>query len=126
MLRAFEVTHIWATERDLVTRRVQFLDYPLTRWRLKLTPEQRVRVFTRFAEETRDLAIEPSWYNTVTRNCTSSLVRYANESRPGAIPWHHSWVLTGHMNEYLDELGYLDAGSRQDITRDWLAVNPVR
>ena len=30
VIRAFEVTHIWATERDLVMRRVQYLDYPLT------------------------------------------------------------------------------------------------
>jgi hypothetical protein len=126
MLRAFEVTHIWATERDLVTRRVQYLDYPLTRWRLVLTPEQRVRVFRRFAQETAELAARPDWYNTVTRNCTSSLVRYANESRPGAIPWHHSWVLTGRMNEYLAELGYLDEASRRHITRDWLAANSLR
>lgn len=126
MLRAFEVTHIWATERDLVTRRVQFLDYPLTRWRLDLTPEQRARIFVRFAEETRDLAVRPSWYNTVTRNCTSSLVRYANESRPGTIPWHHSWVFTGRMNEYLAELGYIDHASRQHITRDWLATQALR
>ena len=115
-----------ATERDLVTRRVQFLDYPLTRYRMVLTPDQRARIFTRFAEETRDLAAEPAWYNTVTRNCTSSLIRYANEGRPGAIPWHWSWVLTGGMNEYLAELGYLDPASALPITRDWLARNPLR
>ena len=126
MLRAFEVTHIWATEHDLVTRRVQLLDYPLTRYRLVLTPDQRARIFTRFAEETRDLAVRPSWYNTVTRNCTSSLVRYANESRPGAIPWHRSWVLTGGMDEYLAELGYLEASTAEHITRDWLAANTLR
>jgi hypothetical protein len=91
-----------------------------------LSPEQRVRVFTRFAEETGELALRPDWYNTVTRNCTSSLVRYANESRPGAIPWHHSWIFTGHMNEYLAELGYIDESSRQHITRDWLASRPLR
>ena len=126
MLRAFEVTHIWATERDLVTRRVQLLDYPLTRYRLVLSPDQRARIFTRFAEETGDLAVQPAWYNTVTRNCTSSLVRYANESRPGAIPWNRSWVLTGGMDDYLAELGYLEPESAVHITRDWLASNPLR
>lgn len=126
MLRRFEVTHIWAAERDLVTRRVQFLDYPLTRYRLVLTPDQRGRIFTRFAEETRDLGEEPGWYNTVLRNCTSSLVRYANESRPGAIPWDRSWVLTGGMDEYLARLGYLEPASAVHITRDWLAANPLR
>lgn len=126
MLRAFEVTHIWATERDLVTRRVLFLDYPLTRYRLVLTPDQRARIFTRFAEETADLAVEPAWYNTVTRNCTSSLVRYANESRPGAIPWDRSWVLTGGMDEYLQELGYLDPAYRESVTQEVLATRGVR
>jgi hypothetical protein len=121
MLRAFEVTHIWATERDLVTRRVEFLDYPLTRYRVLLTPEQRARVFTRFAQETAELGIEPRWYNTITRNCTSSLVRYVNEGRPGAIPWHRSWVLTGGIDQYLAELGYVDRASAVAITRELLA-----
>ena len=126
LLRRFEVTHIWATERDLVTRRVLHLDYPLTRYRLLLSPEQRARIFARFAEETRALGEQPGWYNTVLRNCTSSLVRYANESRPGAIPWHRSWVLTGGMDEYLAELGYLDPSSAVHVTRDRLASHPLR
>lgn len=126
VLRRFEVTHIWATERDLVTRRVQYLDYPLTRYRLVLTPEQRARIFTRFAEETRDLATRPAWYNTVTRNCTSSLIRYVNEGRPGALPRHWSWVLTGRVDDYLDELGYLDRASVQPITRGYLATSDLR
>ncbi|HEX6642012.1 MAG TPA: DUF4105 domain-containing protein [Thermoanaerobaculia bacterium] len=126
VLRRFEVTHIWATERDLVTRRVQYLDYPLTRYRLVLTPEQRARVFTRFAEETRELGSHPAWYNTVTRNCTSSLIRYVNEGRPGALPRHWSWVLTGRVDDYLDELGYLDRGPAQPITRAYLAGHDLR
>ena len=126
MLRSFEVTHIWATERDLVTRRVQYLDYPLTRYRLVLTPEQRARIFTRFAEETRDLASRPQWYNTVARNCTSSLIQYVNEGRPGALPRHWSWVFTGRVDDYLGRLGYLDSSYRRPITRDWLASHPLR
>jgi len=126
VLRAFEVTHIWATEQDLVTRRVQHLDYPLTRYRLLLSAEQRARIFRRFAEETRELAIEPRWYNTVTRNCTSSLIRYVNEGRPGALPWDHSWILTGRVDDYLARLGYLDRGSSVYITSEWLASSPLR
>ena len=126
MMRDFEVTHIWATERDLVRRRVLYLDYPLRRYRLNLPADARVRVFTQFARETRDLASRPSWYNTVTRNCTSSLIRYANESRPGALPWHYSWILTGKVDEYLAELGYLDGSHSLLVDRTYLASNDVR
>ncbi|MEN8374770.1 MAG: DUF4105 domain-containing protein [Gemmatimonadota bacterium] len=126
MLRAFEVTHVWATERDLVTRRVQYLDYPLTRYRLEIPEEYRARIFVKLAQETGDLAITPRWYNTATNNCTSSLIKYVNESEPGAIPLHYSYVLTGTVDDYLERLGYLDAESALAITRDYLAANELR
>jgi hypothetical protein len=126
ILRSFEVTHIWATETDLVTRRVVHLDYPLTRYRLDIPPEYRSRIFRRFVEETAGLASTPRWYNTVSNNCTSSLIQYVNASEPGAIPWHYSYVLTGKVDDYLEALGYLDRSSALSITRDYLATNALR
>lgn len=125
-LRAFEITHIWATEEDLVTRRVQYLDYPLTRYRLEIPAEYLSRIFVKFAQETQSLAAEPRWYNTATNNCTSSLIRYVNESEPGAIPFHHSYVLTGKVDDYLEKLGFKAADYSLQITRDFLASNPIR
>jgi hypothetical protein len=126
MLRAFEVTHIWALERDLVTRRVEYLDYPLTRYRLEIPEEYRVRIFRKFVEETQGLATTPRWYNTALNNCTSSLIRYVNESEPGAVPLHYSYVLTGKVDDYLDRLGYLDSDYALSVTRDYLASNALR
>lgn len=126
MLRSFEVTHIWATEADLVTRRVQYLDYPLTRYRLEIPEEYHARIFLQFAQETEDLATIPRWYNTVTNNCTSSLIRYVNESEPNAIPLHYSYVFTGKADDHLAALGYLDQTSSLVITREYLASNNLR
>lgn len=126
MLRAFEVTHIWATEADLVTRRVQFLDYPLTRYRLDIPAEVRSRVFVKMARETEELATTPRWYNTATNNCSSSLIKYVNESEPDAIPLHYSYVLTGKVDDYLEKLGYLDPEYSLAVTRDYLAGNELR
>ncbi len=126
VLRAFEVTHIWATEEDLVTRRVELLDYPLTRYRVSVPTEYLARIFVQFAEETAALATTPRWYNTLTTNCTSSLVAYVNEVRADAIPWNYSLVLTGRADTYLAELGYLDPASAQPTTREWLAATPLR
>lgn len=126
VLRSFEVTHIWATEADLVTRRVQFLDYPLTRYRLEIPAEYRSRIFQKLIQETDELAAEPRWYNTATNNCTSSLIKYVNESEPDAIPVHYSYLFTGKVDDYLEKLGYLDPESALSITRDFLAVNDLR
>ena len=126
LLRAFEVTHIWATERDLVRRRVEFLDYPLTRFRLQVAPDVRARVFRKLLVETGALATSPQWYNTALNNCTSSLIRYVNESEPNAIPLHYSYVLTGQTAEYLGDLGYLDLDSALFIDRAVLATRDLR
>jgi hypothetical protein len=126
VLKAFEVTHIWATEEDLVTRRVEFLDYPLTRYRVSVPAAYPARIFRQFAEETAALATTPLWYNTLTTNCTSSLVSYVNEVKADAIPWNLSLVFTGRADDYLARLGYLDTASALPITREWLASNPVR
>jgi hypothetical protein len=126
MLRSFEVTHIWATEEDLVRRRVEHLDYPLTRYRVSVPTDVIARVFEQFVQETADLSDTPRWYNTLTTNCTSLLIRYVNEVEPEAIPWHPSFVFTGATDSYLAELGYLDTSSAVSITREWLAENPIR
>jgi hypothetical protein len=126
VMRKFEVTHIWATEEDLVTRRVELLDYPLTRYRVTVPRAYLGRIFEQFAEETRMLATTARWYNTLTTNCTSSLVHYVNEVKPGAIPWNYSLVLTGRADTHLAELGYVDLASAQPITREWLASNRLR
>ena len=125
-LRAFEITHIWATERDLVRRRVQYLDYPLTRYRLQIPEETRSRIFVKMARETKDLSHSPKWYNTVVNNCTSSLIKYVNESEPGAIPFHFSYVFTGRVDDYLEQLGYLDGESALAVTREYLTINALR
>ena len=126
VLKAFEVTHIWANEEDLVTRRVELLDYPLTRYRVSVANEGVARILRQFVDETAALATTPRWYNTLTTNCTSALISYVNEVEPGAIPWHYSFVLTGRADDHLTRLGYLDAESAQPITREWLAANPLR
>ncbi|MFK8016865.1 MAG: DUF4105 domain-containing protein [Gammaproteobacteria bacterium] len=126
MMRRFEVTHIWATERDLVRRRVEFLDYPLTRFQLNVPPAIRARIFRKLTLETQQLASTPQWYHTALNNCTSSLIQYVNESEPGAIPRHYSNLLTGQAAEYLGRLGYLDTDSEQTIDRAFLASNPLR
>ena len=60
MLGRFEITHTWATEQDLVARRVLYLDYSLTRYRLQLSPEQRARASAHFRPRGRRSAPAPT------------------------------------------------------------------
>jgi len=99
---------------------VLFLDYPLTRYKLEMPVAYYAQIFRKFAQETKGLASQPQWYNTVTNNCTSSLIKYVNESESNAIPIHYSYVLTGKVDEYLADLGYKNRDYSLHITQDFL------
>ena len=126
MLRDFELTHVWATERDLVRRRVEYLDYPLTRYRVDVPVEYLPGILLAFLRSTAALSTTPRWYHTIATNCTSSLIEYVNDSAPGAIPPHYSSVLTGRADDHLRELGYLDPQVEDRIDRRFLATRPLR
>ena len=112
--------------RERIRRRVEYLDYPLTRYRVTVPRAYIAKVFEQMVAETAELARTPRWYNTVRTNCTSALIDYVNEAEPGAIPWHWSSVMTGLADQHLAELGYLDQASAVSITREWLAENALR
>lgn len=126
MMRKFELAHIWATERDLVERRVRYLGYSLERYRFAMPEEYKAAVFEKFVAETQSLAVRPRWYNTVRSNCTNSLVRYVNDIRPGAVPWDMSFVFTGRIHAHLLSLGYLDPDLVVVFTPGNLDDTPLR
>lgn len=126
LLRGFEAAVVWATEEDLVSRRAVYAGAPVKRFRLIVAPETRAAVFREMVEETRALEESPRWYNTALFNCTNVLIRVANAVTPGAIPIHHSWVLTGRVDEYLERLGFLDPAATRTFGREDLLQGRLR
>lgn len=107
-LRGFMVTHIWATESDLTSRRTDYLGYKLEKYQLQLKPKHLKVVLKAFLNRTQDLHSHPKFYNTFTNNCTNSLAKYINQAHPKSIPWHHSFIFTGKSARYLRSLGYVE------------------
>ena len=107
ILNKFEITHIWATEKDLTERRTVYMNYELKKYSIKLSKPEQIGVLKVFLSKTQELKKTPGFYNSVTFNCTNALSRYINEARPGSIPFHYSLIFTGRVGEYLRKLGYV-------------------
>jgi hypothetical protein len=105
--KGFMLVHTWATEADLTSRRTDYYDYELFKHELILSKADKKGLLKAFARETNSLHSNPAFYNTVTNNCTNALAYYVNELKPGAIPWHYSFIFTGKSVEYLRSLGYI-------------------
>jgi hypothetical protein len=97
----YELSYIWATARELLSRRVTFLDKDVYVYPLQLDENQKRNFLRLLLEGTRDVATQARFYNTITSNCTNELAKVAG------LGWHYSWVLTGYSPQRLYELNLI-------------------
>ncbi|NBC20983.1 MAG: DUF4105 domain-containing protein [Alphaproteobacteria bacterium] len=88
-LGRFELIYVWATPRDLLTRRVVHLDHEVYLYRLELTLVEARAYLTSLLERSAALEMRPRFYNTLTSNCTNEL------AKSGRLAWHPAFILTG-------------------------------
>lgn len=110
LFRNFELIYVWATERDLTTRRAFTQDVLM--YKLNASNDVIQSVLRDLLEETNDIFKEPRWYNTLFNNCTNELVYSANRTNTGLFPLHYSRFFAGFADNFLFEQGYIET----DIT----------
>ena len=98
---AFELAYIWATPKDLLTRRAVYLDHDILVYPLALSDEQELEFLSRLLRKTQTISTKARWYNTLFSNCTNELAKTAD------LDWHHAFVMTGYSAERLFELGLI-------------------
>ncbi len=107
MFKNYELSYTWGTERDLLTRRLLYLQHPLRMYPLVLPPDAQKQLLLSLAEQTNILKEKPRFYNTLTANCTSILATEVNRTYPNSIPYHISWNLPGYSDEFLMKEGHI-------------------
>lgn len=98
---AFELAYIWATPKDLLTRRAVYLDHDVLVYPLALSDEQELSFLSRLLDKTVAISSKARWYNTLFSNCTNELAKTAD------LDWHHAFIMTGYSAERLFELGLI-------------------
>jgi len=123
----YELAYIWATARDLLTRRAVMLQHDVFVYPLTLTEEQKRALLTRVLERTAALETTPRFYNTLHSNCTNELAKAAD------LDWTPSFVFTGRSDNYLFREGIIPGASfeaaeaRANLTnflREWNEGGP--
>lgn len=105
LFRQNEIIYLACDERDAILRRTKFdsgIDCYL--FRLDLAPDLRKDVFLEYVDQINELVEHPSWYNALTRNCTTSVY----QQRKGQMQWDWRLVINGKLDEMLYEWERLD------------------
>lgn len=123
VFNAFELAYVWASARDLLTRRAVMLQHEVFLYPVQIDAERGRRLLRRLLERTHGLETRPRYYNTILSNCTNELAKAAG------FHWAPAYILTGRSDEYLFRRGLVvgesfeDAHARADITEFVRSLN---
>lgn len=104
--RQYELLMVLGMEEDLFQLRTDFRRENLYLYRTNATPEQARELLDYVLQRAASLETHPEFYNSITRNCTTSLaplLRVIDPSFEGDI----RLLCNGYSDELLFDLGYL-------------------
>lgn len=105
--RRFELVYVAADERDVVKLRTNFRNEDVYLYRLRPTRRNARALLLDYLEAMNELAGEPSWYNALTTNCTTT-IRDRVIHAGGSLPFSWRLLANGYLPELLYARGSLD------------------
>ncbi len=104
----FELIYVVADERDLIRVRTEYRNVDVLVYRTKATPDQARRLLVDVMKRVNQLHDQPEYYDTLTNNCTTNIVRHINTLAPGSVPTDFRVLLPGFADNLAYELGLID------------------
>lgn len=107
--RHYQLIFIVADERDLIGVRTDVRHERVYLYQLRIDAEERKRLFGGYMGRATALAERPEFYNTVTNNCTSNIVRIIDRGLPHGKRLGLSWRLlfSGYADAFAYDVGRL-------------------
>lgn len=104
--KEFEMTLVAAEERDIVYTRTNVRGEQVYLFPVEGLTQQQVRaLFLEYVKQAEALQQKPSWYNTLTRNCTTVLFDMARKVAPDLFPRDYRILASGYVPNYLYDEG---------------------
>jgi hypothetical protein len=107
--RQYELYYVVADERDVVRVRTTYRQpqEDVYVYRTNAPVKNIRRIFLDYIKSMNELRDQPSYYNTLTTNCTTSIL-FHTRMNPESPPMSWKVLLSGYVPDYLYELGRLD------------------
>ena len=123
LLRQYEIMYVVADERDLVQLRTNHWQNEVFLYPTRATPQAAREMFVDVMRRVNKLYVAPEFYDTLTNNCTTNIVRHVNHLSPNRIPLDYRVLMAGHSDELAYDLGLLDTEDSFEQTKARAGVN---
>jgi len=117
MFRNYEIIYIVGDERDLVGLRAFVEREPVEIHPIGVTRGSMRRMLLSMLRRAEALHARPEFYNSVTNNCTTNVVRHYEELSGKDLGADWRVLFPGYADELARELGLLRAGGSNEAAR---------
>jgi hypothetical protein len=107
MFKTDPLVVIAADERDVVRVRSNVRGEDVRLYRLRTPPSRARALLMEYVSDANALAVEPQFYNSITTNCTTSIVRLIRAAGRW-IPFDWRLIVNGYMPGFLYDNGAVD------------------
>jgi hypothetical protein len=123
--RQFELMYVLADERDVIQQRTNFRGEEAYLYRTVATPETARLLLIDVLSRVNQLAKQPEFYDTLTNNCTTNIVRHINRVRPNRIIGDLRVLLPGYSDSLAYDEGLIERHGTFLETKQRAYINPA-
>jgi hypothetical protein len=121
----YELMYVVGDERDLIQlRSIHWLE-DVYMYQAESPPEQMRALFVDMLKRANKLHKEPEFYNLVTNNCTTNIVRHINNVAPGRVPYGYQVLFPAYSDRLAYHLDLIKVDGNFARSRQEARINQV-
>jgi hypothetical protein len=124
-LNQYELIYVVADERDVIQFRTVFNGENVYLYRTTASPEASRVLLEDVLARVNQVAKTPEFYDTLTNNCTSNIVRHVNRIKPNRITVDYRTLLPGYSDRLAYDEGLIEHHGTFEQTKELAYVNPL-
>jgi Domain of unknown function (DUF4105) len=124
--RQYELIYVLADERDVIQYRTNYNGEDVHLYRTTAGPDAARLLMVDVLERVNQIARQPEFYDTLTNNCTTNIVRHINRIRPNKLMTADPrLLLSGYADELAYEQGLIERRGTFLQTKQQAYINPL-
>jgi hypothetical protein len=121
----YELMYVLADERDVIQYRTNYNNEDVYLYHTVATPEASKALLVDVLTRANQVAAQPEFYDTLTNNCTSNIVRHVNRIKPNRIVTDYRVLLPGYSDALAYDEGLIEKHGTFPETKQQAYVNPA-
>jgi hypothetical protein len=118
-----EIMYVVGDERDLIQLRSIHWLSDVYMYRAQASRAQMRALLVGMLERANKLSREPEFYNLITNNCTTNIMRHVNELSPNRVPYTYQVLLPAYSDRLASQLNLIKIDDNFDRTRQQARIN---